>query len=92
MRVPHRCWVLLSPVSHHCLLFTSTASVPHSLSHRGRGQPAVPIGSVGAHVRGVRWEKRLFPQAEGTQWSGWLAQHCCLGRNPDHPWVFARTV
>lgn len=40
------------------------------------------------HWHGIRWEKRLFSQAEGTQCSGWQVQKCSLGRNPGHPWFF----
>lgn len=49
MCVPCRCWVLLSPVPLHCLLFTSTASVSHCLSQGLKDSQLFP-SAVLAHM------------------------------------------
>lgn len=67
--VPCSCWVLLSPVPLHCLLFTSTASVSHSLSQGVKGSQLFPP-AVLAHMYVALGRRRgSIPRQRGQD--GW---------------------
>lgn len=80
MHVPSRCWVLGAPQScYHCHYLPPLFWCPIPFSMGVEGSHSCPSAVLEHTCMTYRWENRLLPQAEGTQWLEWLAQRHCLG-------------